>query len=645
MNINSQAELIEKILIIRQTEEKLLEAFSQGLIRGTVHTCIGQELSAIAVGDNLNANIDWIFSTHRGHGHFLSFNGQPGELFCELLGASDGPSSGNGGSQHINKGHFFTSGVQGGFIPIALGVAETLAEDVNQGISVIYLGDGTLGQGVLWESLNLSQIMKCPILFVCEDNGIAQTTKTEFTFAGDLAIRIQGFDINYLQCNTSNIDHLRSTVAKAVSHVRDNRQPGFLHIKTSRLMPHSKGDDNRSLEEINTLWRKDYVEEWETLNSNKYKEILTRVQDQINEEFSIALKKVPQNLKLSEQPTKKVSTLIKPTTNMRDSLYESLKICFENDVNTKMFGEDIEYISKGTVKPYGGAFKISKNLSELFPKRILNTPISEAGIVGMGIGRALLNKPTIIEIMFGDFVTLAFDQILQNLSKMPSMYGHELPIPIIIRLPMGGGYGYGATHSQSLEKHFFGLPNITIVAPCPFIDQRNIFGNLLRKQNPVLLIENKRDYQTPNPYPLSQGFAIETNNTEVVLYEKNNRSFNNLFFCYGGTSILASEIQFELMERYNFYITVVIFQQISPLVLNDQFRNPATVVTLEEGIPISGFGSEIISELSVQSISSFRSIKIGGKGIIGTSLQHEKETLPSFARILSELIEFYGLEL
>ena len=146
-----------------------------------------------------------------------------------------------------------------------------------------------------------------------------------------------------------------------------------------------------------------------------------------------------------------------------------------------------EYFSKD----YGGAFKASKGLSKKFPGRIVNTPISEAAIVGFSIGRSFAGLPTIVEIMFGDFLTLTIDQIIQHASKIPTMFGKKIDIPMILRTPMGGRRGYGPTHSQSIEKLIVGLPNINVVVMNHFIDPSILYNNALESKKFNIIIENK----------------------------------------------------------------------------------------------------------------------------------------------------------
>ena len=153
------------------------------------------------------------------------------------------------------------------------------------------------------------------------------------------------------------------------------------------------------------------------------------------------------------------------------SINTALETILTNHEDVILFGEDL-------LDPYGGAFKITKDLSEIYPDNIISTPISEAGIVGMGIGLSLNGFKPYVEIMFGDFISYAFDQILSNASKFYSMYNKQVNVPLNIRTPMGAGRGYGPTHSQSLEKHFIGINNIEIIALNTLIDIQKIYKEI-----------------------------------------------------------------------------------------------------------------------------------------------------------------------
>jgi pyruvate/2-oxoglutarate/acetoin dehydrogenase E1 component len=174
-------------------------------------------------------------------------------------------------------------------------------------------------------------------------------------------------------------------------------------------------------------------------------------------------------------------------TTVLDRLNYSLKHSMETDENVFVLGEDI-------LDPYGGAFKVTRGLSTTFPERVLTTPISEAAIIGIATGMALRGLRPVAEIMFGDFVTLISDQLVNHASKFRWMYNDQVHVPMVVRTPMGGRRGYGPTHSQSLEKMFLGVPGLKVVAPNTLGDPASLLEAAIYDGNPVLFIEHKLLY-------------------------------------------------------------------------------------------------------------------------------------------------------
>lgn len=229
---------------IRLFEETVLENFPKGIFFGTTHTCIGQEANAVGVLSSLQPE-DIVFSNHRCHGHFLAYGGDPRSLFAELMGKSTGVCGGRGGSQHLQWRNFYSNGVQGGIVPIATGMA--LAEKLkgNRLAVVVFLGDGTMGEGVVYESLNIASLWKVPILFVLENNRIAQTTPIDLVMAGSLEARFSAFGLPVRKLDTSDVLQIRTAAQALLPEVRQNCIPQVLILNTYRFAPHSKGDDTR----------------------------------------------------------------------------------------------------------------------------------------------------------------------------------------------------------------------------------------------------------------------------------------------------------------------------------------------------------------------------------------------------------------
>ncbi len=251
------AHFYAQMALIRRTEETFFELFAKGLLAGTVHTSIGQEACAAGVVNALDRRRDVIFSNHRAHGHFLVYCDDVEGLIAELLGRRTGVVGGVGGTQHLHRGNFYTNGVQGGIVPNAVGAA--LAEKIKGGdaIVAVFLGDGTMGQGVVYESMNLASLWALPLLFVLEDNQYAQSTHKRFEHAGELSGRAAAFAIETCTVDASDVFVVHTAAQAAVDQVRATCRPFFLALNTYRLAPHSKGDDTRSEEELATYRARD----------------------------------------------------------------------------------------------------------------------------------------------------------------------------------------------------------------------------------------------------------------------------------------------------------------------------------------------------------------------------------------------------
>ena len=247
--MNNNFNLYKTMLLIRRFEEHLLNEFSTGKLVGTTHVYIGQEADAAGVFSMIESD-DVIFSNHRCHGHFLAYGGEPYRLAAELMGKFTGLVGGRGGSQHIQWRNFYSNGIQGGIVPVATGMA--LAEKALQTgqIVLVFIGDGTLGEGALYESLNIAALWKLPILFVLEDNRFAQTTPVEKGVAGSMAGRFSAFGIPVWERDTTDVLEINAVSKEAVRHVRSEGKPGCLILHTYRFSAHSKGDDPRLPEEI-----------------------------------------------------------------------------------------------------------------------------------------------------------------------------------------------------------------------------------------------------------------------------------------------------------------------------------------------------------------------------------------------------------
>jgi TPP-dependent pyruvate/acetoin dehydrogenase alpha subunit len=242
--------LYERMFFIRRFEETLLDLFAQGKLVGTTHTYIGEEANAVGVIDHLEPERDVIFSNHRCHGHYLAFTDDAFGLLSEVMGKATGTCGGKGGSQHLCNGNFYSNGVLGSIVPVATGIGLAEKRKGTGAISTVFLGDGALGEGVTYESLNMASLWKLPVLFVVENNFYAQSTPVALQLAGSIPARGAAFGVEVTELDTTDVVEVHEAAGRAVARIRETGEPHFLVLHTYRFSPHSKGDDNRDPAEI-----------------------------------------------------------------------------------------------------------------------------------------------------------------------------------------------------------------------------------------------------------------------------------------------------------------------------------------------------------------------------------------------------------
>jgi TPP-dependent pyruvate/acetoin dehydrogenase alpha subunit len=245
----SHSDLYRQMLRIRRFEETVLEQFPRGDFYGTTHTYIGQEADAVGVLHWLEEG-DVVVSNHRCHGHFLEYGGSMHGLAAELMGRSSGICGGRGGSQHLQWRDFYANGILAGTLPLAAGMAMAEKRAQTGCIVFAFMGDGTLGEGVVYESLNMASLWKLPVLFVLENNLYAQSTPISLNLAGTITGRFQAFDIPVREAATTDVLEILELAGQAVGDVRHGTGPAALVLQTYRFAPHSKGDDTRDPDEI-----------------------------------------------------------------------------------------------------------------------------------------------------------------------------------------------------------------------------------------------------------------------------------------------------------------------------------------------------------------------------------------------------------
>jgi 2-oxoisovalerate dehydrogenase E1 component len=629
-----------KALEIRLVEERLLDLFSKGLLHGTVHTCIGQEFSAVSVVKYLNED-DFIFSNHRCHGHFIAKTNNIKGLIAEIMGLNSGVCGGFGGSQHLFSKGFFSNGIQGSIVPLASGMALNNIKN----IGVVFIGDGTFGQGVIYETFNIIKLLNIPILVVCEDNEIAQSTLQNDNLAGSISDRVKSFGIKYFFSTTDNVVDLDLVSKEAISIVRNSKEPVFLHIKTNRLKAHSKGDDTRNILSVKELEALDPINKFAIDNVEKYQQffkIISSKLDNIVKELLIEKENFNVKIPISENKFKR-------TINYED--HEISYDCRFVEIYNKALiqltknNENVLHIGEDILSPYGGAFKVTKNLSFLFPDRVISTPISEQAIVGISNGLALSGKRPFVEIMFGDFTTLIVDQIVNNAAKFRSMYNNQIICPVIVRSPMGGYRGYGPTHSQTLDKIFLGVDGLIVVALNIFIDLNNFLNRLVSSLDPIFLIENKVDYTRYLPTNYKKTHLLKISNKlsfPILKFTPKIDTKNLTILCYGGTISLVLDSIVELFIQHEIFAEIICPTHINDYDISeiiDSVKVTKNVLFVDESTFLSSFTSNTVSLLLKENIKFKYDNVCTETTSIPSSQQLELQVLPSKTNIINRAIK------
>lgn len=616
----------------------LLQLFSEGEIGGTTHTCIGQEAVAVGVGGVVDVRRDTVVSNHRGHGHFIAVTGNLEGLFAEIMGRQGAVSNGVGGSQHLHYKNFLSHGIQGGGVGVATGLALAHKLSKTQGVSFVFMGDGTFGEGIVYESFNMAALWKLPVLYIVEDNQIAQSTPASKNRAGSLVSRFESFGIPAKKIDGQDLFSVRSETEITVEKIRSGKGPVGLIMKTNRLGPHSKGDDTRTDEFLADLWERDPIQLVQRNNlswghdlailERKQDEMIRSIVDKLREAepitYSPSTQEIVQRAGSSGQFNGRVSERI------NWALHEQMN----KESRTVCIGQDI-------ADEYGGAFKITRGLSSRHPDRVISTPISEGGIVALANGLTLGGLKPIVEIMFGDFLFLAADQIANHACLFADLHDSEDGYSLVVRTPMGGRRGYGPTHSQSVEKHFLGLDGLTTVAVNHTQDPADLFLWATAQTRPILFLENKSLYglrQYRPPTWCKREDIIENTGTRITLIGNELKHPDVVLVGYGGVAPYVLDSIKEL-KKESIRVLVIIPEQVSPIgekLLEILCRIGSPLLIVEESEPKFGWGAEMMAQI-LERGNQVSIRRVGAtQTLVPASPLMEREVLPGVAAVLKE---------
>ncbi|WP_206541967.1 alpha-ketoacid dehydrogenase subunit alpha/beta [Leucobacter celer] len=602
----SSEELLEAfrgMVRIRAFETIVSREYAAGRIPGFVHVSLGQEATAVGACLRLDRD-DMITSNHRGHGHCLAKGLDPLGMFAELYGRAEGTVGGRGGSMHIadpELGILGANGIVAAGLPIAAG-AGLAAQQLGDGrVVVSFFGDGAVSQGLFHEAVNLASLWSLPVVFFCENNGYAEFTAAEDGHPATLEQRAAGYRVPYLGVDGGDVAAVIATMEIATGHARVGG-PVIVEAQTVRWHGHYEGDQQkyrepghlragldvdcleitrRQLTELGV--EPSAIEEIEVGEQRAVAEAAERAHalaDPAPETVGDYVI-VPRRTQVSEE--------VEPTGEPMKYL-AAIRLAIRDELSA-----DPSAVFAGIdVAAGGGVFAVSRGLAESFPDRVLDTPISESAILGVGIGGAMAGLNPLVEIMYLDFIGVAFDQILNQAAKLHFMTAGRAQMGLTIRTQFGAGRSAGSQHSQSLEALLAHIPGLTVVMPSTSADAYGLLRSAMQDPNPVVFIENRMLYGRRSPAPAPGALVpigvarIARPGTQVTVVS------------YSRVVLECLEVAERLAEE-GISVEVVDLRTVSPWdrdAVLDSVRRTSRLVIVHEAVIDFGVGAEIAATVA-----------------------------------------------
>lgn len=506
------AQFYRSLLLPRMIEEKMLVLLRQGRI-SKWFSGIGQE--AIAVGATLALQPDeWIMPLHRNLGVFTTRDMPLSKLFKQWQGSQEGYSKGRERSFHFgNKEHHICGMIShlGPQLAIADGVALAAKLRSEQKVSLAFSGEGGTSEGDFHEALNTAAVWDLPVIFLIENNGYGLSTPVSEQYrCQGLVDRARGYGMEGVQIDGNNILTVYDTIKGVREYCVREQKPYLIECITFRMRGHEEASGTKYVPaNLFVEWeKKDPVKNFEQwileqgiLSEDRIGRIKENIREYIEVELAMAQEVGPNRVSTGQEladvyapvPDTDIPDVSladdenKKELRLIDAVKEGLDQSMQQHPNLILMGQDIA--------EYGGAFKITEGFVEKYGKhRVRNTPLCESAIIGTALGLSLEGFKSMVEMQFADFVSVGFNQIVNNLAKVHYRWGHAADV--VIRMPTGGGVGAGPFHSQSNEAWFTHTPGLKVVYPSTPEDAKGLLIAAINDPNPVMFFEHKALYRS-----------------------------------------------------------------------------------------------------------------------------------------------------
>ncbi len=605
------ASFYKQLLWPRMIEEKMLVLLRQGKI-SKWFSGIGQE--AIAVGTTLALQEDeWIMPLHRNLGVFTTRNMPLHKLFMQWQGAQEGYSKGRERSFHFgNSDHHICGMIShlGPQLAIADGVALAHKLRKENKVAVAFTGDGGTSEGDFHEALNVAAVWDLPVIFIIENNGYGLSTPVNEQYRCiSLVDKAKGYGMDGVQIDGNNLLAVYDTIKGIREYCIKHQKPYLVECMTFRMRGHEEASGTKYVpQDLFKLWeQKDPIKNYEqylisagVLTEAGISDIRNELKEKIESELAIGFDTKPvvadteaevedvyaeaggrkSDIRTIDKSNIQ-SDIIHQTSDRRliDAISEGLRQSMQQHPNLVLMGQDIA--------EYGGAFKITEGfVAEFGKERVRNTPLCESAIVGTALGLSLEGYKSMMEMQFADFVTVGFNQIVNNLAKIHYRWGQNADV--VIRMPTGGGVGAGPFHSQSNEAWFTKVPGLKVVYPSTPMDAKGLLIAAINDPNPVMYFEHKALYRSVSGPVPEEYYEIEIGKARHV-----REGEEVAIITYGAGVHWAEDYAAEHPEVSIDILDLRTLAPLDYLAIRNAVQRTGRVLLLHEDTLVGGIGGEI----------------------------------------------------